>query len=82
MTMNRWGVYSIALMVAGLALGAVFTFWLHDQRNYHLLAYVLLELAAVVTSIIAVKRGSWWWLAVSVCSVFLAGQATLALFVE
>ena len=82
MTISRWGVYSIVLMVAGLAVGAVFAFWLYDQKNYHLLVCVLLELEAAVTSGIAVRRGSAWWLAVTVCSGCLAAQGAVALFIE
>jgi hypothetical protein len=82
MTINRWGVYSVALLAAGLAVGAIFTLWLHDQRNYHLPVYVLLEVAAAASSIVAIRRGNWWWLIVTLSSLFLAAQATLALFVE
>jgi hypothetical protein len=82
MKISRWGASSLVLAVAGLAVGLICTRWIKDARNLYLIPYILLEVGATACGIAAVVRGSKWWILVAFCAVLLAGQASLALFVE
>ena len=77
-TVNKWGLASVLLFVANYWVGW-YSFSLHDSgqtplfstiTNYYLC--VVMQLAAVVCGVVAMRRGSLWWFIPIVPSAWLA----------
>jgi hypothetical protein len=73
MKVNKWGLLSVAFVGAAFLVP-----WRYPLCFFH----VFLNLSALVCSVVAVKRGSKYWVVVSALSLVFCAQAVLALFVE
>jgi hypothetical protein len=75
---SKWGVASVALLVGEIAVGE-YNLYQHDHGQRPLLAFwqadrlcVLVQLAAVVCGVIAMRRGSKWWALTVIPAIWLA----------
>ena len=78
-----WGLASVGLLIGQYVFGE-YNFRLEDaghatlaSRTTHYYLCVLVQTAAAVCGIIAMKRGSKWWLLIVVASAILALQCLL-----
>ena len=82
MARNNWGLISLIALLVAFAVQPLCTRLFHDAENFCLLPVILVLGLAFGFSIAAIRRGSKWWLLVSVLSLFGIGQVILALSVE
>ena len=80
--LNLFGVWGIFLSLAGF-----FVWWLcqrltNDQRNFCIVPHILLQVSAIVLGVLSARRGSKWWLLLSLFALAVGLQAFLALAVE
>jgi len=79
LNINYWGVCGIVLSAAGFILWSYY-----EAASLHLrcIPYTVLQLTALVCSIVAAMRGNKQWLWLSGILGILSAQALLALVVE
>jgi hypothetical protein len=73
---NGWGVFSIVLSVGALVTSRLL------RRSVRESLYLLLQVCALVFSVIAARRGNKNWLVLGAAYALLIIQAAIALVVE